>query len=740
MPRPATPLSVLLLVAFGLLLVAVLSTPIIKAIPLGDYSGSTFGVFGYCNGDDCSGIEIGYNTDAFSDASSFDLPSSARSTLSAILIVHPVAALIVLIYFAMAIVAHFHSAAHSSRYLLCLFLVGLVGFLVSLLAFLVDVLLFVPHLAWGSYLVLAAAILVAISGFVSCMMRRSMAGRKARRNRVQANSEMNGDNFFANTQRTNTAPTASETTMVQQPTVPMLNEANSGDNNLPQFATYESQKKDDRSSDERIPLTARSPSERSPNNAPSDPQGPYGPPSRSNTGGPSPALRDQYGNLIGPPEAYGVRSGRSNERMNSGRGGAPPAGYRGRGGYGPPPGRGGYGLGGYGPPPGRGGYGPRGRGGYGPRGGPYGPRGGGYGPRGGLGPNGMMRGGRAAPPPGAYQGPYDRTPSPGSAYADPYQGQRRSPVPPQSYAPAMVAPAPAYQAYSPTGSELPRAESPPPLPISATGQAVEMDATPSPTVARQQGDDQYNSIRDSDVDVAGMVALQQGEESSSQQGRTLSPPNSRRQHNTMISRSQYSTDDQYLPIRQNWNGTPGPIGEALGSPPGRNNSNQNQPAAELPTNTTPLQSQGSDQTRPPAPESDYYEDVDPRFAEPATTSAGPNPPVSTAMTHPSLAPVPLNIPTASSTPYEELPAGARSPAESERSNFTSISQRGVNPRWNGGPPNPPIMPNQVSRRPVPPRNPAGPDILNSNPDFELHTGGTRRGPGTIPNSAYPTGF
>lgn len=63
MLRPATPLAVLLAGAFGLLLISVLSTPIIKAIPLGEYVGVTFGVFGYCinNNARCSPIEIGYD-------------------------------------------------------------------------------------------------------------------------------------------------------------------------------------------------------------------------------------------------------------------------------------------------------------------------------------------------------------------------------------------------------------------------------------------------------------------------------------------------------------------------------------------------------------------------------------------------------------------------------------------------------------------------------------------------------
>jgi hypothetical protein len=62
MLRPATPLTVLLFAAFALLLISVLSTPIIKAIPLASFGGVDFGVFGYCQGSTCTSIKIGYNT------------------------------------------------------------------------------------------------------------------------------------------------------------------------------------------------------------------------------------------------------------------------------------------------------------------------------------------------------------------------------------------------------------------------------------------------------------------------------------------------------------------------------------------------------------------------------------------------------------------------------------------------------------------------------------------------------
>ena len=62
MLRPATPLSILFFVAFVLLLLSTLSTPIIKAVPLATFEGVNFGVFGYCDGDKCSGLRLGYGT------------------------------------------------------------------------------------------------------------------------------------------------------------------------------------------------------------------------------------------------------------------------------------------------------------------------------------------------------------------------------------------------------------------------------------------------------------------------------------------------------------------------------------------------------------------------------------------------------------------------------------------------------------------------------------------------------
>lgn len=94
----------------------------------------------------------------------------------------------------------------------------------------------------------------------------------------------------------------------------------------------------------------------------------------------------------------------------------------------------------------------------------------------------------------------------------------------------------AYEAYTPDqAADLPRAESPPPLPgvaddhLGPPGMAVEMDAS---TGSPQQPPQGFGQFRDSDADIAGMVGLQQG----------MGPNGSR--HDTYVSDvSHYSQDE-----------------------------------------------------------------------------------------------------------------------------------------------------------------------------------------------------
>lgn len=458
-----------------------------------------------------------------SQDATFDLPTGTRHTLSAILVVHPIAALFTLVMLVLAALAHFHSPSHSPRYLLGIFILSILTLLLALLSFLIDVLLFVPHMSWGSYIVLAATILIAASGIISCAMRRTLVSRKARKRRIAENAEMNGENFY-NRQAADPIPLMASSTTTD-PSV----------DKLAGFATYEVPKNEsDRTSDERIPLTARIPSETSLGNAPGAPvmamNERY---SMLPTRMASPS-RDQYGSPMHmpPPGRDPSLDPSSNGQysdnpMNSRGRGMPPGGYRGRGGY-PMNGRGGYGP----PPRGyyagpRGGYGPQ-RGGYGPPG-PYrGPPGGGP-PggmndgmgiaAGGMAAGAMMRGGRGRGAPPGYGLPrgYDRSELPGGY--DPY-GRIPSPQVPAYGRNASPAPPPAggYTAYNPDDarSSVPRAESPPPITEveheGPVGQAVEMDATTGSPSTSPQGFGQFGQFRDSDREVSGMVGHQEQEQ------------------------------------------------------------------------------------------------------------------------------------------------------------------------------------------------------------------------------------
>ncbi|KAI9821482.1 MAG: regulator of ime2 [Thelocarpon impressellum] len=346
MLRPATPLSVTLFFAFVLLLISVISTPLVKGIKLASSGGVDFGVFGYCKGDKCSGVTVGYPTNTGNDDGDFSLPPSTRHSLSPLLIVHPIAALFTLVLLVLSLTAHLHSPSHSPRYLLALLILTLPALILSLLAFLVDVLMFLPHLLWPGWTVLAATILLASSGIITCAMRRTLVSRKARKKRIAENAEMNGENFYAR-QATDPPPLSGAATA---PTV----DSGPGADKLPDFATFDAAAKSDgpSSNDDRIPLNSRTPSNKSQHeggmtqglgvsvtdNRYGGPPPRMGPPGRGRGG--FGGARDEYGNPLPPSAAFGPGPGgrRENPQNRGGPGFSGP----GRGGY-PPGGRGGYG-------------------------------------------------------------------------------------------------------------------------------------------------------------------------------------------------------------------------------------------------------------------------------------------------------------------------------------------------------------------------------------------------------------
>ena len=534
--RPATPLALIFLLAFVLLLLSTLSTPIIKGIPLASFEDVDFGVFGYCNTKDgiCSSIQIGYDTSASAqspgnkhdnannsidtlfgkndDSSDFSLPSATRHSLSSILVVHPIATFLTLICFALAVAAHFHSPSHSPRFLLGVLILTIPTLLITLLAFLVDILLFVPHMQWGGWIVLAATILIVASSVVTCAMRRTLVSRKARQKRIAENADMNGQNYYENQAQTRMmADTANANALPKAESPPPMASApvmgGAGAYGMEkggqQDASYEMQRPGDSRdsegimgsrglSDDRMPLNPRSrdpsvhstASGRRPYNTYNAPPMP-GRPSMDSQGRPRRPSRDQYGNPLPPygmaPGAGGAGSmhrARSQESLGSNRS----YGSRGRGGYGPPPR-------GYGPSQGRGGYGPPPRGNYAPRGGwrggppPPGWNGRGRG-GGGYGPPGPPQGMRGPPPMSGRPPPDGFAPPPGYTHDSFYAGGAAAAL--GLGAAALNDRSSSFQGRSPedgsagyvVGSDRVGGDMPPPtgsvheLPI---GQAIEMD-------------------------------------------------------------------------------------------------------------------------------------------------------------------------------------------------------------------------------------------------------------------------
>jgi hypothetical protein len=135
--------------------------------------------------------------------------------------------------------------------------------------------------------------------------------------------------------------------------------------------------------------------------------------------------------------------------------------------------------------------------------------------------------------------------------------------------------------------------------------------------------------------------------------------------------------------------------------------------------------------------SDYYEDVDPRFAEPMQAHVPP--PLPTSLMPGGFAtPNPAYLSAANSSDthlprtnsYDDLPEGSRSPAASEASHFTSVSQRPVNPNWRPemGAPAGQFAPFPGPRRPM-----RQEDVIleanAANPDFVIPGAGRGRGRG-----------
>lgn len=172
----------------------------------------------------------------------------------------------------------------------------------------------------------------------------------------------------------------------------------------------------------------------------------------------------------------------------------------------------------------------------------------------------------------------------------------------------------------------------------------------------------------------------------------------------------------YVPARANWNRGQSPLNDVNNS--SANVSNQSRGLSPIQGSPINNSTRASPLNRPRRTSSEYYEDVDPRFD---SGPPEPNPLIPAALQPggPRGPPPPNNsggFQNDPSSSNEDVNDGSRSPAASEASHFTSISQRGVNPQWRG----------YENQPPMPQRNELS---LDNNPDFSVPGGPPRGGRG-----------
>lgn len=163
-------------------------------------------------------------------------------------------------------------------------------------------------------------------------------------------------------------------------------------------------------------------------------------------------------------------------------------------------------------------------------------------------------------------------------------------------------------------------------------------------------------------------------------------------------------EDAYVPPRAQWQQEAAPAAE------------YSAPPAELPGSALGVSRNNSAKSKQRMSGS-YYEDVAPQFD--SASEQLPMPPSIPAVGAGQYFPPPMQQ---GAPPAQWEPT--QSPTMSTASGFTSVSQRGINPRWQeeqqqqrvGGPRQPRRNSNNIPN-------------LNGNPDFELRPGRGNRGPG-----------
>ncbi|KTW30314.1 hypothetical protein T552_00788 [Pneumocystis carinii B80] len=165
MSRAITLATLSLIPSWILLLLTCLSVPITRFISLGSLNGLHFGVFGYCfvKGK-CNVARLGYRIDTAilsksKHTSDFYFSFYKVQGLTYIFIVHIVAALLTFCAFVFTLIAHLDGPSKSGFFLVIILIITFFTVFLSIVSFIVDVLFFIPHIEWGTWCILGASIL-----------------------------------------------------------------------------------------------------------------------------------------------------------------------------------------------------------------------------------------------------------------------------------------------------------------------------------------------------------------------------------------------------------------------------------------------------------------------------------------------------------------------------------------------------------------------------------------------------
>ncbi|CCH41385.1 pH-response regulator protein [Wickerhamomyces ciferrii] len=157
----STAVVVINAISLAFLILATITAPVVTSLGLAEADGNRFGVFGHCStgGSSCSTATFPYDAVSVGQTNDWKMDDNARTTLSKILIVAPIAAGLTLISFIFNFFAHFKAFGSSLAFYLIGFIFTLLAFFASAVICIVTFLLFFPHVTWLAWLLIPATVL-----------------------------------------------------------------------------------------------------------------------------------------------------------------------------------------------------------------------------------------------------------------------------------------------------------------------------------------------------------------------------------------------------------------------------------------------------------------------------------------------------------------------------------------------------------------------------------------------------